>query len=317
MQIQQLYRDVREHRDLFVRVPFRRVFKHREYRQAFFYALFLFALLVSLPGWGEIEYLYDHWGLVLLAIVPFLLMAIRCHDIIASARAKAVEAATNIERRFDCGLSISVGLQEQLWFQIRYGCDADQLVSMAIEKERYWSEWQRISTKVGDNGGNELFGFFFSMPERGRFMTLIAAWLAIIGTLIITYGGDREVYFELLALVLENIGAILIVITLLCVYLGLVSFFIKDMLRGLDSTLLDRLDSSGASERSVYRFLRNMMWAGGVTPVFPERENGALGFVERVVELSYMPLGGLIRIAWRGASRWTRRVLFLSGQRLH
>lgn len=293
MLIQELYRDVREHRELFVLLPFKLAWQRSEYRWALGYLVFLSAVLVgTLVSHGRDAWMMDG-GLQLLGLLPVIVMAPRCHAIIEQARATAVERATGIAASRHCGLSAGLRLQEWEWFQRKYRCAPLAMVALAKDKERAWRDWQDISARAASDEMDDIVRFYFRLPEAGRFMTLLAAALAVVASLIVTLGANQAAYFQLLDDWREYLRFVLMV-TLLCAYLALPMLFLKGVFRVMIGALDDWMGRHTVSERSFYRFLRSMVWAAGVGERVPEGDSRVVRGVERVVAWFYLPLGVLL-----------------------
>jgi hypothetical protein len=124
-------------------------------------------------------------------------------------------------------------------------------------------------------------------------MTLLAAALAVVASLIVTLGATQAAYFQLLDDWREYLRFVLMV-TVLCAYLALPVLFLKGVFRAMIGALDDWMGLHAVSERSFYRFVRRMIWAAGVGARAPEGESRAVRGVEWVVEWFYLPLGVLL-----------------------
>lgn len=299
MQIQSLYREMREHRELFIKPPLARAWAHREYRQGIGRMLGLLGLLLVLPLCGLADARYQQPLVMLLAVVPFLLMAIRCRSISDREQLLLIEERFGALPDVEAGDRGSLGAWEQYWFCRRYRCRADELGSLAFEMEQDWSDWQRIRAKAGDLEGNELFGFFFGRVDSNRLVALLAILLTILCTLIVAYGEGDQAYFELFA-VLQNRGwPMLLLLAWLCMLLGLLRFMLRDMLRGLGTVLFERWDNYRISDRGVYRYLRQMIWVAGIEAGGPARPGTSARCLQSILDVAYMPMGQVLGGLWR------------------
>lgn len=299
MQIQSLYRDIREHRELFIRLPLRRAWAHREYRQGIFYMLALCGAVSVLLLGGMADVLYERRFVVLLASLPFLLMVIRCRSISDREQALLVEERLGALLDVKASDQVSLGVWEQHWFCRRYRCRADELGLLALEMEQDWSDWQRIRAKAGDFDEHELLGFFFGRVDSNRLIGLLAILLTILCTLVVAYGEGDQAYFELFMALQEGGWGLLLLIALLCMTFGLLWFMLRDMLRGLGGVLFERFDNHTISDRGVYRYLRQMVWVAGIEAGGPVRPGTSARCLQSILDVAYMPMGQMLGRLWR------------------
>lgn len=299
MQIQSLYRDIREHRELFVRLPLRRAWAHREYRQGICYMLVLCGVLSVLLLGGMADVLYERRFVVLLASLPFLLMAIRCRSISDHEQALLVEEKLGALLDVKASDPVSLGVWERHWFCRRYRCRDDELGLLALEMEQDWSDWQRIRVKAGDFDDHELLGFFFGRVDSNRLIGLLAILLTILCTLVVAYGEGGQAYFELFIALQERGWGLLLLIALLCMAFGLLRFMLRDMLRGLGGVLFERFDNHSISDRGVYRYLRQMIWVAGIEAEGSARSSASARCLQSILDVAYMPMGQALGRLWR------------------
>ena len=308
MLIQQLHRDVKEHRDLFVLLPFRRAWQHAEYRWALGFLVVLVAALVHALVTGNDGWM-AHRGLMVAYLTPIILMVPRIHRIIEQSRSNAVEDATGIMRPVGCDLSTGLRLQELAWFQRKYPCSPDMLVHLAKQKEQFWRDWQNISSRAASDEMDDIVRFYFRLPESGRFMTLMAAALAVVATLVITLGASQQAYFDLLDSGWDYLEFVLLA-TLICAYLALPLLFLKGLLRTLIGSLDDWLGRHTVSERSFYRFIRSMIWAAGVDSATAPLGRNLVSTFEGTAELLFQPLSDVAMVVVNGTLRGVFRIPF-------
>lgn len=315
MQIQSLYLDIREHRDLFIRAPLARAWVHREYRQGVYYMLGLLGLLLILLLGGMADVLYEQPFAMLLALLPFLVMGIRCRSISDREQLLLVEEKLGAMPDAKASDRASLGVWERHWFCRRYRCRADELGLLAFDMEQDWSDWQRIRAKAGDLEGYELFGFLFGRVDSGRLLALLAILLTVLCTLIVAYGEGKQAYDELLAVLQDRGWQLLLLLAWLCMVFGLLRLMLRDMLRGLGGALLEQWDSYSISDRGVYRYLRQMIWVAGIEAQGSARSNASVRHLQSMLDLAYMPIGQLLRGFWRYAYTRSLQLMSTAGRR--
>lgn len=292
MQIQSLYRDIREHRELFIKAPLARAWAHREYRQGIGCML---GLLLLMPLFGLADVLYEQPFVTLLTVLPLLLMAVRCRGISDREQVLLIEETFGVLPDTEVGDRGSLGAWERYWFCQRYRSQPSGLASLAFEMEQDWSDWQRIRSRAGDLDANELLDFFFGRMDSNRLTALLAILLTIICTLVVTYGEGAQAYFELFAVLQDRGWQLLLLLAWLCMLLGLLRLMFRDLLRGLGTMLFEQWGSYGISDRGVYRYLRQMIWVGGIEGQDAARSNSSSRHLQSLLDLAYMPIGQLLR----------------------
>ncbi|MFJ4143662.1 hypothetical protein [Pseudomonas sp. NPDC089734] len=310
MQIQKIHEDIGEHRKLFVRLPFSRLFRKREYAVTSGYLLFIsIAMLYSIVSNGVPGFV-DNIGWMSYGMVVLFIALMRCLDVIVTTRSDAIERLTGIARPLDCSVYIGLQLQEQQWFSQRYHCPPEQLANEALALEAKWCSWQRICSRAREDQASGFKRFYFSLPESGRFMTLLVGFFAIIASLIITLGATPEAYFELID-GWRSYAGFVIQVTALLAYAALPVLGASVMLKELFLTLLDYVNAIEVTERSVYRYIRQMVWSAGVTSG-PSRFDGkAPVVVDQIVAFfSLSPIEAL-RLSRRFPGWYIRRVPFI------
>ncbi|SEI15889.1 hypothetical protein [Pseudomonas asplenii] len=295
MDIQKLHRDVREHRSLFVRVPLGKVVRVRQYFVTLMYLLVILGAMVNIAWTGRImEFSILSWSMSYCVFVLLIAM-LQCVDIIASVRSAEIERRTKIELPEGCSVAIGIQLQEQKWFCQLYDRRSKGLARKAFELENDWRSWQRIDSKAAPDYTRDFKAFYWSLPEPGRFMTLVVGFFAIIATLVITLGASQEAYFELWDswkgyLRLWGILAIAIA------YAALPFLAAKMMLKEIFLSSLDLLDIPGTTDRMFYRYIRQMVWAASVVPCNPEKNKKVLGWIDKVLNFFSMPVIDLLKV---------------------
>ncbi|MBI6853945.1 hypothetical protein YA0002_14310 [Pseudomonas cichorii] len=265
MQIQKIQEDIGEHRKLFVRLPFATLFRKREYAVTSGYLLIISIFMLYRIGSYGVTWFVDTIAWMSYCMVVLMIALMRCMDVIAMTRSEFIERLTGIARPLDCNAYIGLQVQEQQWFRQHYQCTNGQLSSNALALEEQWCSWQRIRSRAGDEQSSDFRRFYFSLPESGRFMTLLVGFFAIVATLIITLGATPTAYFELLDDWRGYVGFV-IQVTALLAYAALPLLGAKVMLRELFLTLLDYVNGIQVTDRSFYRYIRQMIWSVGVKP---------------------------------------------------
>ncbi|MBX8491363.1 hypothetical protein K5D42_16015 [Pseudomonas cichorii] len=265
MQIQKIQEDIGEHRKLFVRLPFAKLFRKREYALTSGYLLIISIFMLYRIGSYGVEWFVDSIAWISYCMIVLMIALLRRIDVIAITRSEAIEQSTGITRPLDCNPLVGLQVQEQQWFSQRYQCANEQLASEALALEEQWCSWQRILSKAGDDQTSDFKRFYFSLPEAGRFMTLLVGFFATIATLIITLGATPVAYFEMVDDWRIHVSLI-IQLTALLGYAALPLLGAKVMLKELFLTLLDYINAMEVTDRSFYRYVRQMIWSGAVKP---------------------------------------------------
>ncbi|GFM53904.1 hypothetical protein PSCICF_00820 [Pseudomonas cichorii] len=310
MQIQKTQEDIGEHRKLFVRLPFARLFRKREYAVTSGYLLIISSFMLYRIGSYGVSAFVDTSVLMSYCTGVLIIALMRCVDVIAITRSEAIEQSTGIARPLVCDAHIGLQVQEQQWFRQRYQCTNGQLSSKALALEEQWCSWQRIRSRAGDDQSSDFKRFYFSFPESGRFMTLLVGFFAIVATLIITLGATPTAYFELVDDWRGYVGFV-IQVTALLAYAALPLLGAKVMLRELFLTLLDYVNGIQVTDRSFYRYIRQMIWSVGVKPGPARFDGRGKVVVERVLEFfSLSPLAAL-RVSGHFPGWYIRKVPFV------
>ncbi|WP_122314356.1 hypothetical protein [Pseudomonas cichorii] len=310
MQIQKIQEDIGEHRKLFVRLPFARLFRRREYAVTAGYLLIISIFMLYMTGRDGVTWFVDTLPWMSYCMVVLMISLMRCVDVIAMTRSDAIERLTGIVRPAGCTAHIGLQVQEQQWFVQRYQCPGEQLSSQALALEEQWCSWQRIRSRAGDDQAGDFKRFYFSFPESGRFMTLLVGFFAIVASLIITLGATPTAYFELLD-DWRGYTVFVIQVTLLLAYAALPLLGAKVMLRELFLTLLDYINAMEITDRGFYRYIRQMIWSAGVKPG-PSRFDGkVLAAVEQVVDFFHLSPFAALRASTGFPGWYIRKVPFV------
>ncbi|GFM86880.1 hypothetical protein PSCICO_22790 [Pseudomonas cichorii] len=310
MQIQKIQDDIGEHRKLFVRLPFARLFRKREYAVTSGYLLIISIFMLYRIGSDGVDGFVDTiaWMSYCMAVLMIALM--RCVDVIAITRSDVIERVAGIARPQDCTMHIGLQVQEQQWFRQRYQCANEQLANEALALEEQWCSWQRICSKAGDDQASDFKRFYFSFPESGRFMTLLVGFFAIVATLIITLGATPTAYFELVD-DWRGYVRLVIQVTMLLAYAALPLLGAKVMLKEMFLTLLDYINAMQVTDRSFYRYIRQMIWSAGVRPGPPRSRGKVPVAVDRALAFFSLSPFAALRASSHFPGWYIRKVPFV------
>lgn len=296
MDIQRLRRDVREHRNLFVRVPLGKVFRVRQYFVTFIYLLVILGAMIHVGISGRLmEFSVFSWSMSYCVLVLLIAM-LQCVDVIALVRAAEIKRRTGIGFPENCSVAIGIQVQENKWFRQRYGVTSNELAKKAFELEADWRNWQRIDAKAAPDHTHDFKAFYWESPEPGRFMTLVVGFFAIIATLVITLGASQDAYFDLWNS-WERYLKLWAVLAVVIAYSAVPLLAAKMMLKEMFLALLDLFDAQGATERMFYRYIRQMVWGAGVLPCFPEKDKKVLGWIDKLLSFFSLPVVDILKVA--------------------
>lgn len=285
--VQDLYGDVGDHYRIFIRAPFFQLLKHRDYWVPLLYFFFVLITLFWDLYYHSGQYLYEARSLLPFYLFPFLIAALRIGDIVVDTRCRNVENLGGFERSVESSRYVQLSLYERQWFRLRYRAYGGNLRCLAGDLVENWRLWKEVNSKAAkDIDGAVMLRFFLPPRDLARLVTLLAALIAVIATLIITLGADRQGYFEFV----DNLPAYLKLywgVVFIVAFSGPYVIFLGMQARLVLRAMIDALSISQPSDKLFYQFIQRLIWADGVKPANPSANSRVLRAVDSMVDFFY------------------------------
>lgn len=198
-----------------------------------------------------------------------------------------MENLGGFERSAESSRYVQLSLYERQWFRLRYRAYGGNLRCLAGDLVENWRLWKEVNSKAAkDIDGAVMLRFFLPPRDLARLVTLLAALIAVIATLIITLGADRQGYFEFV----DNLPAYLKLywgVVFIIAFGGPYMIFLGMQARLVLRAMIDALSISQPSDKLFYQFIQRLIWADGVKPANPSANSRVLRAVDSMVDFFY------------------------------